>query len=68
MPVVLNGANEAAVAAFLREQIAFGNIAEIISETLEKTPRSKITCIGDVYAADAEARAIAGNCIRRLSC
>lgn len=68
MPVVLNGANEAAVAAFLREQIPFGSIAEIISETLDKTVRSEITCIADVYAADAEARAIAGNLIGRHSC
>lgn len=68
LPVALNGANEAAVAAFLREQISFGSIAEIISETLNKTVRSEITCIADVYAADAEARAIAENLIGRHSC
>ena len=68
LPVALNGANEVAVAAFLREQIAFGDIAPIISEVLEKTPRSEITCIGDVYAADAAARVLAKNCVRRLSC
>ena len=68
MPVVLNGANEAAVAAFLREQIPFGSIAEIISETLNKTARTEITSIADVYAADAEARAVAANLIGRHSC
>ena len=68
MPVALNGANEAAVAAFLREQIPFGGIAPVILETLERTVRSEITCIGDVYAADAEARDIASECIGRLSC
>ena len=34
LPVALNGANEVAVAAFLREQIAFGDIAPIISLSL----------------------------------
>ena len=68
LPVALNGANEVVVAAFLREQIAFGDIAPIISEVLEKTSRSEITCIGDVYAADAAARVLAKNCVGRLSC
>jgi len=68
MPVVLNGANEAAVAAFLREQIPFGAISEIIEKTLEKSSRAEITCIGDVYAADAQARAAAAKLIGRHSC
>ena len=68
MPVVLNGANEAAVAAFLREQIPFGCISEIIEETLERSPRTEIACIGDVHAADAAAREIAAEIIGRLSC
>ena len=68
MPVVLNGANEAAVAAFLREQIPFGCISEIIEETLERSPRTEITCIWDVHAADAAARKIAADIIGRLSC
>ena len=68
MPVVLNGANEAAVAAFLREQIPFGCISEIIEETLERSPRTEIACIGDVHAADAAARKIAAEIIGRLSC
>lgn len=68
MPVVLNGANEAAVAAFLREQIPFGRIAEIIEKTLEKSVRHEITCIADVYAADAAAREIAAEIIGGLSC
>ena len=68
MPVVLNGANEAAVAAFLREQIPFGCISEIIEETLERSPRTEIACIGDVHAADVVARKIAAEIIGRLSC
>ncbi|MEE1200723.1 MAG: 1-deoxy-D-xylulose-5-phosphate reductoisomerase, partial [Christensenellales bacterium] len=67
-PVVLNGANEAAVAAFLKEQIPFGRIPEIISDTLSACPRREITCIGDVYEADRQARDAADRFIGRLLC
>ena len=66
MPVILNGANELAVGAFLREAIPFGRIPEIIEEALQSVPRTEITCIADVYAADRAARACAENTIRRL--
>lgn len=68
LPVVLNGANEVAVAAFLRGQIPFGRIAPVIRETLENSSREEIACIADVYAADAKARALASKNIGRLSC
>lgn len=68
MPVILNGANEAAVGAFLREQIPFGRIPEIIGHALEHVPATAITAIPDVYAADAAARADAEKTIRRLAC
>ena len=55
-PVVLNGANEAAVAAFLREQIPFGRIPEIIDHALQTLPVTPITSIADVYEADRKAR------------
>jgi len=66
MPIILNGANEAAVAAFLRGQIAFGRISEIILDALNRVPQRSINCIGDVYQADADARACANEFIRRL--
>ena len=56
-PVILNGANEAAVGAFLRGQIPFGRIPEIIDHALQTVPRREIRRIADVYAADAAARA-----------
>ena len=58
-PVVLNGANEAAVGAFLRGQIPFGRIPEIIREALNAIPVTPITCIADVYEADAKSRSVA---------
>ena len=55
-PVILNGANEAAVGAFLRGQIPFGRIAEVIDATLQAIPVRPIASIADVHAADEEAR------------
>ena len=66
MPIILNGANEAAVAAFLKGEITFGRIAEILHDALNKVPQRNIACIADVYQADAEARACANEFIRRL--
>ena len=56
MPVILNGANEVAVAAFLREEIPFGRIPEIIDHALTALPRTPIRAIADVYEADRRAR------------
>ena len=58
-PVILNGANEAAVGAFLRGQIPFGRIPEILRDALDALAPSPITSIADVYEADGKARAFA---------
>ena len=55
-PVVLNGANEVAVGAFLKGQIPFGRIPEIIREALNAIPVTPIRSIADVYEADAASR------------
>ena len=55
-PVVLNGANEAAVDWFLKDRIPFGRIAEIVESVLNAAPVKKVTSIADVYEADAYAR------------
>ena len=55
-PVILNGANEVAVGAFLKERIPFGRISEIIRAALDGVPVAPIRSIADVYAADAAAR------------
>lgn len=66
MPIILNGANEAAVAAFLDGAITFGCIPQIIRHALDTVHPRSISCIGDVYQADADARACAAEFIRRL--
>ena len=55
-PVVLNGANEVAVSAFLKGTIPFGRIPEIIRASLDAVPVSPIASIADVYEADRRAR------------
>ena len=53
---VLNGANEAAVAAFLREEIPFGAIAELVEETLNRLPGLSARTLEEIFAADQSAR------------
>ena len=55
-PVILNGAIEVAVAAFLMERIPFGAIAETVEKTLNRIQTAPVRSIEDVYAADALAR------------
>ena len=65
MPVIFNGANEAAVDTFLNGRISFGHIAEILYDALNRVPQRPIRCIADVYQADEAARACASEFIRR---
>ena len=55
-PCVLNAANEIAVHAFLQEELAFLEIAEVIERTLDALPARPVRHFSDLYAADAEAR------------
>jgi 1-deoxy-D-xylulose-5-phosphate reductoisomerase len=55
-PVVLNAANEVAVAAFLDKRIRFTAIAELIERTLTAVPPAPLTSIDQCVAIDAEAR------------
>ena len=53
---VLNGANEAAVAAFLKEEIPFGAIAELVEGALEALPNLPANTLDEIFAADQAAR------------
>ena len=66
-PVVLNGANEAAVSAFLEGRILFGGIADTVEKTLSAVPYSEIREAGDVFEADRLARERAQIIIGRYS-
>ena len=59
-PAILNAANEIAVAAFLRGQIGFLEIAAIVSDTLQCYDPPAPDTLQAVLMVDAEARRIAG--------
>ena len=65
-PVVLNGANEEAVAAFLRGEAKFGQIPLIVQHALDHAELKPISCAQEVYEADARARLLARACLRHL--
>jgi len=58
-PAVLNAADEIAVAAFLEDRIPYLAIEEVVEHSLEAVPWRPMESIGDVLAADAEARRVA---------
>lgn len=53
---ILNGANEMAVAAFLRDEIPFGAISRIVEGTLEACGAMPADTLADIFHADLEAR------------
>jgi 1-deoxy-D-xylulose-5-phosphate reductoisomerase len=59
-PVVLNAANEVAVAAFLERRIGFTAIAELIERTLSEDAPGRLESIEECVAIDGAARRRAG--------
>jgi 1-deoxy-D-xylulose-5-phosphate reductoisomerase len=58
-PCAFNAANEVAVAAFLAGRLPFLGIAETVGETLAAVDGAPARDLGDLRAADAEARRLA---------
>ncbi|WP_151963018.1 1-deoxy-D-xylulose-5-phosphate reductoisomerase [Acinetobacter oleivorans] len=58
-PTILNAANEVAVAAFLKEQIGFTNIPQVVEHTLQKLENSVAENIECILAKDEIARHVA---------
>lgn len=56
-PCIANGANEAAVEAFLAEKIPFLRIGELVSAAVREIPAQPLLSEEDVTRADAQARA-----------
>jgi len=59
-PVILNAANEVAVAAFLEGRIRFTQIAELIGEALNRVPNRALDTIESCVGVDAQTRALVG--------
>ena len=55
-PIVLNAANEVAVAKFLAGLLPFVRIAELVEEVLSALPVVGVSTLEDVMGADAQAR------------
>jgi 1-deoxy-D-xylulose-5-phosphate reductoisomerase len=55
-PILLNAANEVAVASFLERRLAFHRIPELVEEVLERVAAVSVQSLEDVLAADALAR------------
>lgn len=64
-PAMLNAANEVAVAAFLDGRVRYLEIASIIEEVLNLEPVVALDDLDAVFAADATARALAGQWLSR---
>ena len=55
---VLNGANEAAVGLFLREEISFGQIPDLVAKALDRIEVKYDPGLEDILEADRLARRI----------
>ena len=65
---VLNAANEVAVDAFLRERLRFDSIHAVNQATLEAlVPQERPSSVAALLDLDAQARAVAGRMVQRLS-
>ncbi len=61
----LNAADEIAVEAFLREQIAFPAIADVVEDTLAAVPSRSAASIAEILEIDRESRVAAAEAVRR---
>ncbi len=64
LPIVLNAANEVAVASFLEEQLPFTAIADVIAATMDAHVASPVDTLAAVRAVDAWARVHARELVR----
>ncbi|MDP2697780.1 1-deoxy-D-xylulose-5-phosphate reductoisomerase [Thalassospira sp.] len=56
LPIVLNAANEIAVASFLAEKIGFLQIAELVEMAMDRLGTEQLTTLDQVFAIDQAAR------------
>jgi 1-deoxy-D-xylulose-5-phosphate reductoisomerase len=60
----LNAADEVAVEAFLRNEIPFPGIAEVVEETLARVASVEAASIAEVLRIDRESREMAARVVR----
>lgn len=64
---ILNAANEEAVLAFLRDEIRFGRIEELVLQAIDAIPSRPLRALGDALHADREARAFVQSRLTRTA-
>ena len=64
MPCIVNAANEVVVASFLKDEIGFLRMSEIIEATMQKVDFVKQPTLADYEATDAETRRITRELIK----
>jgi len=64
IPCIMNAADEVAVHAFLREEISFLQIPELIEQSMSKISFVRTPSLSDYEETDVEARAVANELIR----
>lgn len=62
---VLNGANEEAVASFLRDEIGFYDIYKLVAKAVETVPFVKTPSLEEILQADAMARHVVAEAISK---
>ncbi|SIT92028.1 1-deoxy-D-xylulose-5-phosphate reductoisomerase [Pontibacter indicus] len=67
MPCILNAANEVAVAAFLREEVGFLEMSDIIESSMAKVAYIANPSYEDYVTTDREARTYAAEAVSKLS-
>ena len=58
-PALMNAANEVAVAAFLRDQVGFRQMSDLVAECLARVSYLAEPLLADLVATDAETRRVA---------
>ncbi len=59
LPVAYNAANEVAVSRFIRGELSFLGISELVEAVMARMPRANVVSLDDVLQIDAQARRIA---------
>ncbi|GAB6271465.1 1-deoxy-D-xylulose 5-phosphate reductoisomerase [Smithella sp. F21] len=65
-PVVLNAANEVAVAAFVENKICFNDLPKVIEKVLNRHHAQKNPSLEDILGVDGESRIQARSVLRKL--
>ena len=66
IPCVMNAANESAVAAFLKDDIPFYGISDIVGECMEKAYYIAEPTLEDIFQTNSSARALADGMILQM--